>query len=63
MPRPTVTIMVESIKNACKTDPELENTFSSRMITFDETRLQIEFLVRGKGAITKWIPQSSSIQK
>jgi hypothetical protein len=63
MPRPTITTMVESIKNACKTDPELKNTFSSRMVNFDETRLQVAFLVRGKGEVVKWIPQSSSIQK
>lgn len=62
MPRPTVTEMTDSIKRACNTDPELKNTFTSRLIDFNEEKLLIEFKVRGIGNVEKWVPRQKAIK-
>lgn len=62
MPRPTVTEMVDTIKRACNTDPELKETFTSRVVDFNEDQMLVEFKVRGLGARTKWVPRQKAVK-
>jgi hypothetical protein len=62
MPRPTVNEMTDSIKRACNTDPQLKETYTSRLLDFSEEKLLVEFKVRGAGKIEKWIPRQKAVK-
>lgn len=62
MTRPTVTEMVDTIKRACHTDPQLKETFSSRVIDFSDDKMLGEFKVRGIGTIQKWVPRQKAVK-
>lgn len=62
MPRPTITEMTDSIKRACNTDPQLKETFTSRLLDFSEEKLLVEFKVRGIGKVEKWIPRDKAVK-
>jgi hypothetical protein len=54
--------MVNSTKRACNTDPDLKETFTSRMLDFSEDKLLMEFKVRGAGKVEKWIPRVKDVK-
>ena len=62
MPRPSVTEMVDTIKRATNTDPELKETYTSRVIDFSEDQMLVEFKVRGIGARQKWVPRQKAVK-